>query len=171
MGGLARASARGVSAAPAAEAGSARAVRAGIVATVVLATCVALIALVQGTRDLSSTARANASLEHLDLVYGNLGGSPNAFRDARSIEAARELIPERASYAVVIGPGWEPVRRPRWTTSLERDFLRYHFFPRELVARPADAGWIFCLACDRSAFADARPRVTTTDGIVVLERR
>ncbi len=172
MGGLGRAGARRVGAAvPVRSHVYAHVVRVGIVATVVLTSVVALSALVVGMRDLDATSQQNAALGPLDRIYGNLGGAPNAIRDPRAIERALEIMPPTAQYALVFGPRWVPVRTPRWTTSLERDFLKYHLLPRREAARVSDAGWIFCFACPAGAFPDARPRVRSSDGIVLLERR
>jgi hypothetical protein len=140
-----------------------------VIVTVALCVCLAGAALVGGARDLARTARENAALDPLERSYGNLSGSPNAIRDPRVVETALELLPPRATYALVIGDRWRPVRTPRWTTSLERDFLRYYLYPRREVV-PAASTWIFCLACDENAFPRARARARTADGMVLLER-
>ncbi len=172
MGGLGRAGARRVDTVPLLGHAAARAIRVGTVATVALTACLALLALLDGVRGLDATARRHAALDPLERVYGSLDpGSPNAIRDPAAIERAAAAIPPTAPYAVVVGPRWEPLRTPKWTTSLERDFLRYHLLPRREVERVTDARWIFCLGCDRAAFPDTRVRVRSTDGIVLLERR
>ena len=168
MGGLVRASARWTTTA---ETGfRARAVRIGVLLIVAVVAFSAAVSLLDGARDLTRMADVHASLTHLDLEYGALGGSPNAIRDPVAIERAVALIPPRATYAVVVDPRWVPVRRPKWTTSLERDFLRYHLYPRAQV-EPSAAAWMFCLGCDANAFPSWRPRAKTSDGIYVLERR
>ncbi len=56
-----------------------RALRVGVLATVALSTVLATAALIAGVRDLTSLARANASLNPIERVYGNWAGRPTRF--------------------------------------------------------------------------------------------
>lgn len=144
--------------------------RAGVVLTVTLAFCLGGSALWTAFRVLNERADRNASLEYLDLVYGNLNGEPNAIRDPRVVEKAVELIPPSATYGVVIGPRWKPLRQLRWTTSLERDFLRYYLLPREQVEPPSRTRWVVCLGCDLQALGRTRVLSRGSDGMMLVRR-
>lgn len=114
--------------------------------------------------DANRTARANASLDYLDR---ELGGGNSVLPDQAIALEARGRIPAAGTFAVAVGAhqkSWSVLADP---PSLE-NYMRFFLLPRRTAA---DAPWILCFACDRSAFADAE--VVWQDapnGIAILRR-
>lgn len=151
--------------------GRVRPVRLGIAYCVALATLLGAHGLLVTIQDFGYMARKYASLSHLDRVYGDWSGRALVIRDRTVIEDALVLIPENARYRVVIGSDWRPLRRTKWTDSLERDFLAYYMLPRRLT-KARSAPWVFCLACDRTELgADIRVLSRGFDGLLLVKVR
>lgn len=149
--------------------GRVRPVRLLVIYCVVLAALLAAGGLVVTIRAFDRMADDHASLSHLDRAYGDWSGRPLTIRDRKVIEDALVLVPENASYRVVIGSGWKPLRRTKWTSSLERDFLAYYMLPRRLT-RLRSAAWVFCLGCDRTELgADVRVLSRGFDGLLLVK--
>lgn len=113
-------------------------------------------------RDANRSARANASLDLLDLQSG---GGNSVIPDQRMLFEARGLIPQDGTFAVALGTpqeGWTDL-----TATYAETFLRYFLLPRR--AAP-DARWIFCFACDRASYPGARVAWEGDDGLSILER-
>ena len=113
------------------------------------AVALGLWALWPALRDFDYRADANASMDYYDRLHGAWYSMPAILEDHGVVEQARRTMPEGAAYGVVIGAGWEPFPRTRWTRSIEEDFLRFYLLPHR-QAEPSSAQWIFCLGCDPS---------------------
>ena len=114
-------------------------------------TAYAIAGLALALRDLDQRADNNSSISDLDRQYGTWRYFPRIIRDRQVVEYARANMPENATYRVIIGPGWKPAMRSQWSTSLERDFLRFYLLPRR-QSDSSIANWAFCLACDLTVF-------------------
>lgn len=116
-------------------------------AVVVIASAYALLGMVAALEALNDSVVANAATTQTDREWGVWRFAPRVIRDPDVVDVAMRAMPERATYAVLIGSEWRPAVRTRWSSSLERDFLRFHLLPRRLSSSPG-ARWVFCLACD-----------------------
>lgn len=149
--------------------GRARLVRLGVAYCIALATLLGANGFVVTIRAFERMAHRNASLSDLDRVYGDWSGRPLTIRDRRVVEDALVLLPVHARYRVVVGRNWRPLRRTRWTNSLERDFLKYYLLPRR-VSRSRSVPWVFCLACDRTKLgSDVRVLSEGFDGFLLVK--
>lgn len=124
-------------------------------------------ALLLALTSIEQRADDNASLSELDRRYGTWRNFPRIIRDRSVVEKALATIPERAEYRVLIGPRWEPALQTRWTSSLERDFIRFHLMPRRLTSEGSP--WVICLACSRNALGrDVKVLARGRDGMLLL---
>ena len=129
---------------------------------------VMLVALVwlypQAFADANREARANAALDQVDRELG--GGNSVLPSQAIAVEA-RGRIPEDETFTVAVGEpraSWSLLSTP---DSLEH-YMRYFLLPRRSFA---DAPWILCFACDRSAFPGATPVwEDSEEGLAILRR-
>jgi len=126
-------------------------VRLAVTALVIAITAYAIAGFVLALQDLDQRADSNSSISDLDRQYGTWRYFPKIIRDRKVVENARRSMPENATYRVLIGSGWKPAMRSQWSTSLERDFLRFYLLPRRQTDSPM-ANWAFCLACDLTVF-------------------
>lgn len=114
--------------------------------------------------DANSTARANARLDYLDR---EIGGGNSVIPDQAIAIEARGHIPERDTFTVAVGEpreGWSELAIPDTLDT----YMRYFLLPRRTNA---DAPWIVCFACDRSAFPDAKPVWEDEEhGLAILRR-
>jgi hypothetical protein len=125
-------------------------------------------ALATATVFLVRRAQDNASLSTLDREYGTWKNFPRIIRDRAVVETALTTIPEDAAYRVLIGSRWDPALRTRWTSSLERDFIRFYLMPRRLTDS-AQSQWVLCLACSpRVLGRDVRVLARGRDGMLLL---
>lgn len=122
-------------------------VRLCIVLIVGVATLFGVVGFASALHTLDYRADQNAELSHLKRLYGYRKGFPIVIRDESVVEDALEALPEKATYRVLIGSGWKPSVRSRWTRSIEEDFLRYYLFPRRQVYSDTTP-WAFCLGCN-----------------------
>lgn len=154
------------SATPRAEVG--RVVRVAVTASVVLVVAFGLEGFASALRDLDDRAAANSSIGELGRIYGDVLPHPPVIRDKRVVEHARSTVPERATYRIVIGSGWNASRRVRWTRSIEEDFLRFHLLPRRQTFS-SSTPWVFCLGCDTAAQGrNVRVLARGSDGMLFL---
>jgi hypothetical protein len=113
-------------------------------------------------RDANTTARANAALDFMDR---QVGGGNSVVPDQRFLVEARGRIPEDGSFTVAVGehqPGWTDL-----TAGFTETFAKYFLLPRRYAA---DAPWILCLACDRSAYPGAEEVWSGEDALSILRR-
>lgn len=99
--------------------------------------------------DANHEARASARLDHVDRELG--GGNSVLPAQAIAIEG-RGRIPEGDTFTVATGPPREDWSSLAIPATLE-NYMRYFLLPRQMTA---DAPWIICFACDRSAYPDAQ---------------
>jgi hypothetical protein len=115
--------------------------------------------------DANHEARANARIDYVDRELG--GGNSVLPAQAIAIEG-RGRVPERDTFTVAAGPpreGWSSLAIPDTLAN----YMRYFLLPRRMTA---DAPWIFCFACDRSAYPGAQPVWEDKEnGLAILRRR
>jgi hypothetical protein len=117
--------------------------RALVVAALALAT-LALLTRLESTLGLyDARADTNAEMSYLGRLYGDK--EVVVGRDV--VEDARALMPEEASFAVLVGPRLRA--QGLYTQLMIKPYLRYLLVPRRLVD-PEEADWVFCIGCDRS---------------------
>jgi hypothetical protein len=120
--------------------------RLGVVLCVLLAAAFGLIYFVKAVDRLGDDAARNAAANFDDREFG---GGNSIVVDKRGLYEARALIPEHATYRIVVGGGVEDATE--LTEPYVDQFARYFLMPR----RPApDARWILCYGCDRSQLGD-----------------
>jgi hypothetical protein len=114
--------------------------------------------------DANHESRASARLDYVDRELG--GGNSVLPAQAIAIES-RGRIPERDTFTVAAGEpreGWSSLAIP---DTLE-NYMRYFLLPRRMTA---EAPWILCFACDRSAYPGAQPVWEDSDnGLAILRR-
>lgn len=136
---------------------------------VVFCVAVTLVALAirypQAFADANRTARANASLDYLDL---QLGAGSSVLPDQSIAIEARGWIPRDGTFTVAVGAPLDDW--PELTTQgVVETFMRSFLLPRRLRD---DGRWVVCLACDRGAYPGARAVWEDTDQqLAVLRRR
>ena len=141
--------------------------RVGVLGCVVFATVLGMAGLYVSVVAFARDAGQYAALDDLDREYGDWRGQPLTIRDRTVVERALVLIPEDASYRVLIGDDWRPLRTTRWSDSLERDFLKYYLLPRQL-SESQTTSWVFCLRCDTSTVGPASAVARSADGLSLL---
>jgi hypothetical protein len=118
----------------------------------------------QAFADANRTARANAALDHVDRELG--GGNSVLPAQAIAIEG-RGRIPEDETFSVAVGAPREGWSELAISGTLE-NYMRYFLLPRRTSA---DAPWILCFACDRSAYPDAQAVWEDAEsGLAILRR-
>lgn len=102
----------------------------------------------QALADANRAARANARLDYLDR---ELGGGNSVLPDQSIAVEARARIAAGETFHVAVGgprEGWSELATPAAIDT----YMRYLLLPR----RPgADAPWVLCFACDRTAYHGA----------------
>ena len=124
-----------------------RFVRLGVVCCVSVAVGLGFAYWFRAVDRLQETASTNAAMNFDDREFG---GGNSFVADKRALYQARALIPEDSKYRVLMGAEVEGATE--FTALSIREFARYFLMPR----RPAaDARWVICHGCDRSALGDS----------------
>jgi hypothetical protein len=106
-------------------------------------------------------ADVNASRSYLDRTYADDG---LVVESRRVVEDARLLMPEDATYRILIGASEAGVR----FRDVAPDFLRYFLLPRR---ESDDATYVFCLDCDVAALGEDFEVLSEEGGIVFGRQR
>jgi len=142
-----------------------------VLCCVILASLLGLSGLYTSVVEFARDASGYATLDSLDREYGDSEGQPLTLRHRTVVETALRVVPERASYRVLIGDAWQPLRTTKWTTSLERDFVKFYLLPRRLTDS-ISATWILCFGCDLGRFGGHIDVVArSSDGLMLLRTR
>jgi hypothetical protein len=121
--------------------------RLGVILCVAVALVLGLVFFVRAVDRLGDDAQRNAALNFDDREFA---GGNSLVVDKRALYEARALIPEDGTYRVVTGPRVEGATE--LTEPYIDQFARSFLMPR----RPAaDASWVLCYGCERSALGDS----------------
>lgn len=121
--------------------------RLGVILCVAVALVLGLVFFVRAVDRLGDDAQRNAALNFDDREFA---GGNSLVVDKRALYEARALIPEDGTYRVVTGPRVEGATE--LTEPYIDQFARSFLMPR----RPAaDAPWVLCYGCERSALGDS----------------
>lgn len=121
--------------------------RLGVILCVAVALVLGLVYFVRAVDRLGDDAQRNAALNFDDREFA---GGNSLVVDKRALYEARALIPEDGTYRVVAGPRIEGATE--LTEPYIDQFARSFLMPR----RPtADAPWVLCYGCERSALEDS----------------
>lgn len=139
-----------------------RAARLGVIGCVIVAVVLGVVYLIRAVDDLDSAAARNAAANFDDREFG---GGNSIVTDKRVLYQARAVIPEESSYRFLTG---SPVAGDtELTPEFVDQFARYFLMPR----RPAaDARWVICYGCDRSALVPVTVVWDNGAGISILEK-
>ena len=120
--------------------------RLGVILCVAVALVLGLVYFVRAVDRLGDDAQRNAALNFDDREFA---GGNSLVVDKRALYEARALIPEDGTYRVVAGPRVEGATE--LTEPYIDQFARSFLMPR----RPtADAPWVLCYGCERSALGE-----------------
>jgi hypothetical protein len=116
--------------------------RGGVALCVAAAVGVGGVYYVKAERHLDDAASTNSALAYDDR---ELAGGNSVLGDQAAAYEARAVIPSRASYRVVVGPGLRA--KTELTDLFVEGWFHYFLMPR----RPRQgARWVICYGCDRT---------------------
>lgn len=120
--------------------------RLGVILCVAAALGFGLVYLARAVDRLGDDASRSSALNFDDREFA---GGNSLVVDKRALYEARALIPEDETYRVVAGP------RVEGATELTEDYIDQYARSFLMPRRPtADARWILCYGCERSALGD-----------------
>lgn len=129
--------------------------RVGVAFLVATAAVAVVVAYPRVLDELGDHAARNSALSYSDR---EVAGGNALVVDQQAVYVARGLIPEDATYHVVVGEGYEG--GSNLTPNYVDSYYRYFLLPR----RPSeDASWIVCYGCDLSVYGPD-PEVAWEDG-------
>lgn len=127
-----------------------RLVQYGVIGCVVVALSLVALRLDSALGLFDYRADENARRSYLDRLYGepfDILGSQEVV-----VEALLRM-PENATYRVLVGPHLQ-VERAEVVQEQAPELLRFVLLPRQRTDS-ADARWVFCYGCDRTALGSA----------------
>lgn len=135
--------------------------RVGVVALVVVTAVAGVDHALDGIRWLGGRASENASRDWLEREFAGASGDFGIDREALLV--ARELIPDDASYRLILGDRLEGFDG---SLGAAEEFAHSFLLPRRFVESGGD--WVICYGCDpasvESGFA---PRWDNERGILI----
>lgn len=137
-------------------------VRSGVAFLVAVAVIAVLVRYPAVLRQAGRDAARNSDLSYSDR---EIAGGNGVVADQIAVYAARGIIPENATYRVVVDRGFKG-GSPQ-TVPFVDSYYRYFLMPR----RPAeDARWLICYACDLESYGSRAQVVWKGDEDVSIVR-